>query len=141
VQGAKCGCIIFHVRLGPVRIAQKAWGHVTPNLCFLHPVVFVSHVVYFSAPLVQNVTALIFILGWARCSYHKKRIRIRYVELVFSSGGIYGSRSAFRLCLECETSTHYFSFLGGPSVASIKSALGHVTRNLSFCIPWDPRVM
>jgi hypothetical protein len=32
------------------------------------------------------------------------------------------------------TLTHYFSCLGGPGAVSIKSALGHVTPNLYFCI-------
>jgi hypothetical protein len=31
----------------------------------------------------QNVDALFFMLGWAWCSFHKKRARTRYVELVF----------------------------------------------------------
>jgi hypothetical protein len=34
-----------------------------------------------------------------------------------------------------EMSTHYFSCLGGPNVASIKSALGHVMLNLDFFHP------
>jgi hypothetical protein len=39
-----------------------------------------------------------------------------------------------------KTSMHYFSYSGGPSVVSIKNALGQVTLNLSFCIWWDPRI-
>jgi hypothetical protein len=39
-----------------------------------------------------------------------------------------------------ETSTHYFSCSGGPIAVSIKSAPGHVTPNLCFCIRWDLRV-
>jgi hypothetical protein len=31
----------------------------------------------------QNVDAVFFMLGWARCGFHNKRIRTRYTELVF----------------------------------------------------------
>jgi hypothetical protein len=31
----------------------------------------------------QNVNALFFIVGWARCRFHKKRTETRYIELVF----------------------------------------------------------
>jgi hypothetical protein len=40
-------------------------------------------------------THLFFMLGWARCRFHKKRVRTRYIELVFFAfGGICESRSA-----------------------------------------------
>jgi hypothetical protein len=32
---------------------------------------------------------------------------------------------------------HYFSCSGGPAAVSIKSAIGHVTLNLCFCIWFD----
>jgi hypothetical protein len=36
---------------------------------------------------------------------------------------------------ECETSMHHFAFLGGTSMDSIKSTMGHVTVNLHFLHP------
>jgi hypothetical protein len=41
----------------------------------------------------------------------------------------------------CETSTDYFSCLGGPSAVSIKKLLGHITLNLGSYIRWDPWIM
>jgi hypothetical protein len=35
---------------------------------------------------------------------------------------------------------HYFSFSGGPDADTIKSALGHITLNLCFCIRCELRV-
>jgi hypothetical protein len=32
---------------------------------------------------------------------------------------------------------HYFSCSGGPGTVSIKSAPGHITPNMCFCILWD----
>jgi hypothetical protein len=39
--------------------------------------------VHCGASGVQNVDALFFMLGWARCRFHKKHARTRYAELVF----------------------------------------------------------
>jgi hypothetical protein len=79
-------------------------------------------------------------LRWARCGFHKKRVGTRYAKLVFlhpvgSAGHVVHSGASRH-----ETSTNYFSFLGGPGAVYIKSAIGHVTPNLSFCIWWDMRV-
>jgi hypothetical protein len=41
------------------------------------------------------------------------------------------------VCPGCETSMHYFSFLVGPDANTTKSASGHVTPNLCFCMHWD----
>jgi hypothetical protein len=53
------------------------------ELVFLHPVGYTCHVVNSSAFGPQNIDALFFMLGWARCSFHKKRVRTHYAKLVF----------------------------------------------------------
>jgi hypothetical protein len=37
----------------------------------------------FSAFLPHCTDMLFFMLGWARCDFHKKHVRTRYTELVF----------------------------------------------------------
>jgi hypothetical protein len=39
-----------------------------------------------------------------------------------------------------EISTHYFSCSGEMGTDITKSAMGHVTPNLYFCIQWDLQV-
>jgi hypothetical protein len=97
----------------------------------------VDHVVHYGVFRAQNVGALFFMLGWARCGFHKKCAGTRYAELVFlhpmgSTGHIVDSGAS-----EVETSMYYFSFSSGPGAISIKSTRGHVTSNLCFCIRWD----
>jgi hypothetical protein len=41
---------------------KSASGHVTPNLCFLHPMRSVGHVVHASASRSQNVNPVFFML-------------------------------------------------------------------------------
>jgi hypothetical protein len=45
------------------------------------------------------------------------------------------------VCPGRETTTHYFSCLGGPGADSTKIVSGHVTLNLCFYIWWDLWVM
>jgi hypothetical protein len=49
----------------------------------LHPVGSAGHVVHFNASGMRNVDALFFMLGWAWCGFHQKRIETRYAELMF----------------------------------------------------------
>jgi hypothetical protein len=37
----------------------------------------------FSVSKARNTEVLFFMLGWAWCSFHKKRARTRYAELIF----------------------------------------------------------
>jgi hypothetical protein len=53
------------------------------KLVFLNQVEFVGHVVLSGASGARNIVTLFFMLGWAWYSFHKKRARTRYIELVF----------------------------------------------------------
>jgi hypothetical protein len=58
-------------------------GHVTPNMCFLHPVGFVGHVIRCGTSEARNLDALFCMLVCARCGFQNKRTGTRYDELVF----------------------------------------------------------
>jgi hypothetical protein len=65
---------------------------------------------------------------------------LRYVELVFlhlvgSAGHIVHSGARMERNINA-----LFSYSGGPGVASIKYALGHVMSDLCFCFQWHLRV-
>jgi hypothetical protein len=68
-------------------------------------------------------------LGWARCSFHRKRAGIRYDELGFLHPAGYAGdvvRPGHEMPM------NYFSCLGGPGAVSINNMLGHVMPNLHF---------
>jgi hypothetical protein len=50
---------------------------------FLHPVRYKGHISRSGSSGAENVDALFFMLGWARCGPHKKCTGTHYVELVF----------------------------------------------------------
>jgi hypothetical protein len=106
----------------------------------LHPMRSTGHVVHSSAFEARNVDALFFMLGWAQCGFHKKRVRTHYAELltlhlVGSTGHIvhFGA-------LGLPHVDTLFLCSGGPDADSIKCALGHITSNMCCCIWWDLRV-
>jgi hypothetical protein len=69
-------------------------GHVTLNSCFPSGGIWGSRMHPYASGA-QYGDALSFMLGWAGVVSIKKRARTNYVELVFASGGIYGSCNAF----------------------------------------------
>jgi hypothetical protein len=107
---------------------------------FLQLKEFAGHIVHAGASVVRNMITLFFMLSWDRYRFDRKHARTHYAELLFlhlvrSVGHIgYSGASGH------EMSTHHFYCAGGPGAVSIKSALGHVTSYLCFCIRWDLRV-
>jgi hypothetical protein len=75
-----------------------------------------------------------------RYRFRKKRVGTRYTKVVFlhplgSVGHILHSSAFGR-----EMLTHYFSYSDGTSTDCTKSAPGHITSNLCFCIRCDMRI-
>jgi hypothetical protein len=58
-------------------------GHVMLNMCFSSGGICGSRSAFCFRPGVPKVDTIFFMLWWARCSFHEKRVGTRYVELVF----------------------------------------------------------
>jgi hypothetical protein len=131
ISGVKCWCTIFHARMGPVWIPQKARRDT--ELVFLHPLWSACHVVHSSASRAWKVAALFFILGWARCGSHKKhsKITLRWT-CAFASDRIYGSHNAF-LCVwgKKHQRTIFYAHVGPVWIS--QKTVAHITSNLCFC--------
>jgi hypothetical protein len=110
-------------------VSMMSTGRRYSELVFLHPFGSAGHVVHSGASGLRNIDVLFFMLGWARCGFHKKHTRTRYVELLF----LHPVGSACHI-------VNYFSCSVGLDAVSTKSALGHFTLNLCFCNRWDLRV-
>jgi hypothetical protein len=113
---------------------KKRVGTRYTELVVLQTVGSTGHIVDSGASGLRNVDTLFVTLGWDRYGFHKMRVGTCYAKLVFlhpvGSAGRVGHFGAFG----CENLGALSSFSGGPGVVSIKSALGHVTPNLGFCI-------
>jgi hypothetical protein len=117
-------------------VSIKSAGARYAELVFLH-LMGSTHVVNCGASRSRNIYTLFFVLGCVRYEIDKKCFRTHDAELVFlhplgSMGHVLHSGVS-----GCEASGHYFSRSGGPGAVSIKSASGHLTLNLCFCIHWD----
>jgi hypothetical protein len=95
VWAAKHRCTIIHAQVGLCGYHKKRAGTCYTELVFLHPVVYVGHVVCSIASEAPNVDALFFILGWPSVGPKKSTPGHVTPNLCFSSGGICGSCSVF----------------------------------------------
>jgi hypothetical protein len=130
--------LIFILGWGQYEFHKKhARTHFT-DLLFLHPVGFAGHIVHSSVFGARNVDAVFFMLWWDRYGIDKKHVI---------------ADTSCQTCVFCiwwdiwvtcipelsrhETSTDYFSCLGGPIVFSIKNHVGTHYATVVFCIRWD----
>jgi hypothetical protein len=68
---------------GPGAVSIKSVGTGYAKFLFLHPVGSAGHVVQSCASRAGKVEAILFMLRWARCGFHKKRARTPSIKLVF----------------------------------------------------------
>jgi hypothetical protein len=93
-----------------------------------------GHIVHSSASRLTNIDVLFFLFGCTRHIFHKKHVGMCYAEhLLLPSVGFVGHIVHFGASIR-KMSMHYFTCSGGPGEVSIKSAPGHVTSKLCFCI-------
>jgi hypothetical protein len=88
----------------------------------------------------RNISALFFMHGWYWYGFGQKRTGTSYAELLFLHPVGSMSQVVYFGASGHETSTHYFSCMGGPTAVSIKNAPGPFMPKLCFCIRSDLRV-
>jgi hypothetical protein len=97
---------------------------------------------YSQMSMARNIDAPFFMLGWARCRFHKMRTQTPNSKIVF----LHPVGSADQIVHSVvtrpqNTSMHYFSYSSGTGAYSTNSAQGHITLNLIFSIRCDLRVI
>jgi hypothetical protein len=97
---------------------------------------FAGHVVHSGASGARNIDALFFILGCDRYGFVRKHAGSRYAKHVFSHLGYVG-HIVHSVASGTPNVNTLFSCSGGTESDYIKSALGHITPNICFCIRWD----
>jgi hypothetical protein len=111
---------------------KSASGQVMSNLCLLSGGIYRSH----------GAFQCVYGAKHRHGIFHARVALVRFPykpcpdmsrqTCVFVSGGICGPRKCISVRLGHESSTHYFSCSGGPSMVSIKSVARHVTLKFGF---------
>jgi hypothetical protein len=108
-------------------------------MCFLHLVGSTGHIVHSIGSVPQKIGALFFMLGLARCGFHKKNNGACYVKLMFlhpvgSAGYVLHSGLSGVPSIDA-----LFFMLRRAQCDFYKKRAKHITPNLWFCTRRDLR--